>query len=354
MDSRQIETILTTAVSAGVFPGVTTVVGTRDEVSFFNRGITAPLPEATAVCQDTIYDIASLTKPLTAVATLILLERGFWRLDDAVAIFAPEFDVPDKNSITLRHLLTHTSGLAAHEPLYLACRSGNEMLETIAATPLKHEVGGRVIYSCLGFIVLGQLISRVSGVPLDMFLAKELFKPLSMSDTAYPGVAPVTDPYRTSPTEYCHWRGKLMWGEVHDENAFAQDGVSGNAGVFSTARDMANFAQMILNKGVLNGTRILSETTVELAGLNHTKGLNEGRGLGWQKKASRLSWFGDLAAQSSYGHTGFTGTSLWISPEQDIFTVILSNRVYPTRDNNLHVRFRSLFNNVALASFSSV
>ncbi|HSL93475.1 MAG TPA: serine hydrolase domain-containing protein [Bacillota bacterium] len=347
---QYLQDLLTNAVRQGVFPGAATAVGSAATVRHFAVGSTAPLSESSTVDTDTLYDVASLTKPFTAMAAMILLERGFWRLDDPVCLFAPEFDVDDKLEITIRHLLTHSSGLSAHEPLYLVCHSTPEMLATIAATPLKHGVGERVVYSCLGFIVLGHLISQAYGAPLSDVLHREIFDPLGMYNTFFPGIAPVVDRQRIAPTEYCRWRSKLMWGEVHDENAYAQAGISGNAGLFSTAGDMAIFASMLLNRGLLNGRAILSPASIEMMEADHTTGLNESRGLGWQKKTSRLSWFGDLAANTSYGHTGFTGTSLWISPDQDFFTVILSNRVYPTRYNNQHIRFRALFNNAALAA----
>lgn len=348
-ENTRLRNLIDTAVSGGVFPGVAAAVGSAAAVEYYTAGVTAPLPQASPVGTDTLYDVASLTKPLTAIAAMILLERGYWRLDDPVCLFAPEFDVDDKRQITLRHLLTHSSGLSAHEPLYLACHGTAEMVETIAATPLKHGIGEKVIYSCLGFILLGHLIGRACGAPLSEVLSNEILAPLGMSNTFYPGISPVVNHSRTAPTEYCPWRNKLMWGEVHDENAYAQGGISGNAGLFSTVTDMALLACMILNRGALNGRTILSRASMELMEANHTIGLNEGRGLGWQKKTGRLSWFGDLAADDSYGHTGFTGTSLWISPSQNAFTVVLSNRVYPTRDNNLHIRFRALFNNVALS-----
>ena len=351
-DYQYLQDLLNKAVLDGVFPGVATAVGSTTGVRHFAAGSTAPLPESSTVDSDTLYDVASLTKPFTAVAAMILMERGFWPLDDPVSLFAPEFDVDDKREITLRHLLTHSSGLSAHEPLYLACHSTPEMLATIAATPLKHGIGERVVYSCLGFIVLGHLISRAYGEPLSDVLRREIFAPLGMHNTFFPGIAPEVDKHRTAPTESCRWRNKLMWGEVHDENAYAQAGISGNAGLFSTARDIACFASMLLNRGTLNGRAILSPASTEMMEADHTTGLNESRGLGWQKKTSRLSWFGDLAANNSYGHTGFTGTSLWLSPDQDLFTVILSNRVYPSRDNNQHIRFRALFNNAAVAARS--
>ena len=345
-----LRSLLDSAVAQGVFPGVAAAVGSATKACFYCAGITAPVPESSAIAHDTVYDVASLTKPLTAVAAMIMLERGLWRLDDPVCLFAPEFALADKRDITLRHLLTHSSGLSAHEPLYLTCKNTADMIKILADTPLRHGVGERVVYSCLGFIVLGHLISTVCGKELGEVLAREIFIPLGMHNTRFPGIAPAPDRAKTAPTEYCRWRNKLMWGEVHDENAYAQAGMSGNAGVFSTAEDMARFARMMLNRGTLEGRAILSPASIQMMEADHTVGLNEGWGLGWQKKTARFSWFGDLAAETSYGQTGFTGTSLWLSPAQNAFTVILSNRVYPTRDNNQHIRFRALFNNMALAA----
>lgn len=350
MDRKHLLQLLREACHDGVFPGACVAVGDTARTEFISYGATAPLSESSQVSETTIYDIASLTKPLATLGALILLERGLFRLDDTVAQFCSEFATEDKAAITLRHLLTHTSGLSAHEPLYLACSSGSDMLRTIASGVLKHPTGSRVEYSCLGYIVLGQILSSLTGVCLDQFLTAEVFEPLAMNCTSFPGTASRYERAVTAPTEYCPWRQRLVWGEVHDENAYAQGGVSGNAGVFSNANDMARLARMYLGRGQLEGRRIVSGATVAIAAEDHTQGLNEARGLGWQKKATRLSWFGDLADRSSYGHTGFTGTSLWISPAQGIFVILLSNRVYPSRLNNAHIRFRALLQNVALAS----
>jgi len=344
--------LLDDGVNTGIFPGASLAVGTSTSVTYYYSGVTTSLPGGSVVQQSTVYDIASLTKVFTTTSTLLLMERGLLRLDDPVALFLPSFSRPDKQEITLRHLLTHTSGLAAHEPLYMTCRGPDELQSAIAATPLQHEPGKTVVYSCLGYIILGQALEKIYGASLATLLRQEICIPLGMARTGYAGPSLSLDLSNVAPTEMCAFRARMAWGEVHDENAYAQGGISGNAGVFSTVLDMATFAQALLCYGSCSESNIsiLSRATVKLATLNHTPGLNERRGLGWQHKTPRTPWCGDLAAESSYGHTGFTGTSLWISPEQDLFVVLLSNRVHPTRDNNKHIRFRALIHNAIIAS----
>lgn len=347
-----IQGLLDAGVINTVFPGASLAVGTSTSVKYYTAGVTTGLPGGNPVRTDTIYDIASLTKVFTTISTLILVERGLVRLDDTVASFLPSFSQPDKQDITLRHLLTHTSGLCAHAPLFMTCHNKEDMQNAIVKTPLQHDPGKMVVYSCLGYIILGHVLEHVYGSSLAQIVKKEISLPLSMSSTGYADAALCKDRTLVAPTEECKFRGCLAWGEVHDENAYAQGGISGNAGIFSSARDLVKLSQVILNDGYSqeNSFSLLSKALLQLAAMNHTVGLNERRGLGWQHKANRYPWCGDLAAESSYGHTGFTGTSLWVSPEQDLFVVLLSNRVHPTRENNKHIRFRALIHNAIIAS----
>ena len=348
----RVSTLLDKAREQGVFPGAAVAVGSSKDVHFLSTGVTTSLAGGQEVRSDTIYDVASLTKLFTATAALSLLEDGSLRLDDTVSSLLPSFHGDDKQEITVRHLLTHSSGLAAHAPLFLSATSSEEMVSLIAQTPLEFRPGSRVVYSCLGFIVLGHLLGHVSSLSLEQLLGQRVLKPLNMADTSYvTGKALPRE--RVAPTEECPWRGRLMWGEVHDENAYAQGGISGNAGLFSTVVDLAAFSQMILNGGQLAEERILSAQTINLSARNHTVGLNENRGLGWQLKSSRLSWCGDIAPEGTFGHTGFTGTSLLICRELDLFVVLLSNRVHPTRANDKHIRLRALLHNAVVSDWTN-
>jgi CubicO group peptidase (beta-lactamase class C family) len=343
--------LLRQGVSQGVFPGAALAFGNAKQVYYLTEGQTTSGGEQ--VTPQTLYDIASLTKLFTATAAMLLLEDGVLRLDDPVSGFLHQFEREDKRGITIRQLLTHTSGLAAHAPLFLSAGTSEEMVSLIADGPLSHEPGAKVVYSCLGFITLGLLLAKVSGQGLDELVYSRIFKPLDMPHTKYANGSPLPRD-GVAPTEECSWRGRLIWGEVHDENAYAQGGVSGNAGLFSSAEDLAVFCQMILCEGKHGNSHILSVPSIKLATRNHTGELNENRGLGWQRKNPLLSWFGDLAPDSSFGHTGFTGTSLLICPEIDLFVVLLTNRVHPTRTNDRHVRFRALLHNALISDWTSI
>lgn len=342
--------LLSRAIAAGIFPGAVLAAGSSREAAVRCYGVTSDRPEGAPVQAETRYDLASLSKLFTATALLQLLEQGELRLDDPVSRFLPAFG-GDKADLRLRHLLTHTSGLAAHQPYFRSVRNASEMLQAIAQDPLAYRPGSQVVYSCLGFITLANVLRVVASQPLDVFLQQELLQPLGLEQTGY---GPVDLPRsQIAPTEYCAWRERLVWGEVHDENAHAQGGVSGNAGLFSTGPDLVRFAQMMLRHGSgERGRRILSPATVRLTTQNHTPGLQENRGLGWQLRSSEYPWCGDLAAENSCGHTGFTGTSLWISPDDDLFIILLTNRVHPTRDNTQHIRFRPLLHNLLIAALT--
>ena len=346
-----VDRLMGRALREGAFPGAVLAVGNSARIMTRSYGVTTSVQGGAPVNEATIYDIASLSKLFTATAALMLLERGEFRLDDQVGRFLPSFAHGDKSEIRLRHLLTHTAGLPGHNPYYQFAKGKSEMLEAIAQTPLQYQTGTQVVYSCVGFITLANVVETVAGQSLDRFLSDNLFTPLEMHTTYY---GPVKQPReRIAPTEECAWRGRLAWGEVHDENAFAQGGVSGNAGLFSTGLDLARFAQMMLRKGVTEtGRRILLPPTIRAATRNYTPGLAENRGLGWQMRSNEYPWCGDLAPLNSYGHTGFTGTSLWVSPDDDLFVVFLTNRVHPTRANAQHIRYRPLIHNTLTANLA--
>lgn len=309
---------------------------------------------------DTIYDCASLTKVVvTTTLALSLVERGRISLDDRVADWVPEFldlapqgaagERPERRvreGIAVRHLLTHTSGMAAWAPLYERAKGPDEILKALCREPLATEPEADVIYSCLGYILLGTLIEREEGATLDRLAEREIFAPLGMSASGFnPDPALLG---RIAPTEKEGER--VIHGVVHDENARARGGVSGNAGLFSTASDLSRFAQSIMRLRRGRSAGILSSVAVQAATRNYTSGLSEPRGLGWQLRSKTKSSCGDLFGPESFGHTGFTGTSLWIDPDQDLFVVLLTNRVHPTRENAAHLRLRPLFHNAVAAA----
>jgi uncharacterized protein YbbC (DUF1343 family) len=289
-------------------------------------------PDAPPMRVDTLFDLASLTKVVaTTTAAMILVDEGRLDLDARVRDYLPRFVGANKQKVTVRHLLTHSSGIDWWAPLFRELNGKKGYLERIQAMPLVSEPGEKTLYSDLGVLLLGEILERVAGVPLERFVAERLFAPLAMAETRFRPPAELRA--RIAPTERDEWRGRIVHGEVHDENAFALGGVAPHAGLFSTAGDLARFAQMMLWKGHYDHRRIVARTTVER--FTRRAGVVPGsdRALGWDTKSLAGSSAGTLFSPSSYGHTGFTGTSIWIDPERELFVVLLTNRVHPTREN---------------------
>ncbi|AEH48363.1 serine hydrolase domain-containing protein [Parageobacillus thermoglucosidasius] len=280
--------------------------------------------------EDTIFDVASISKLFTATAAMKLYEQGKILLDDPVAKYIPEFAQNGKEKVTIRQLMTHTSGLAAWIPLYQMGANREERLQIVFAQPLEHPPGTTYTYSDLNMITLGALVERLSGLRLDQFVYKYITKPLGMNDTMYNPSPQLKT--RIAAVEYQPWTGRgLVWGEVHDENAWALDGVAGHAGVFSTAHDLAIFASMFLQNGKYGGKRILQPETVRLLTENQIPQFpGNDHGLGWELAQG---WYMDALSESTtLGHTGYTGTSIVVSPNNHVIAILLTNRVHPTRN----------------------
>src|SRR5262249_38307225 len=250
--------------------------------------------------------------------------------------FIPSFKGGDKGAVTVESLLTHSSGLDWHQPLYKELRGKEAFVKRIASMDLVYEPGTKSLYSDLGEILLGEILERVAGEPLDRFRRRAVVGPLGLEGPLYrPG--PELLP-RIAPTEQDPWRGRLLRGEVHDENAYAMGGIAPHAGLFGTAPDLARFAQMMLNGGVSAQRRIVSREVVER--FTRRAGIpGSSRALGWDTPSEGSS-AGTPFSPRSFGHTGFTGTSLWIAPERRLFLILLTNRVHPSRENNAHLRIR--------------
>jgi CubicO group peptidase (beta-lactamase class C family) len=264
---------------------------------------------------------------------MILYDEGRLDLDAKVQDFLPNFQGPWKDEVTVRELLTHSAGLEDWAPLYKEVEGWDAYVEHIENMDLAYEPGTEYRYSDLGMILLGEILTRVAGQPIDVFLEERVFKPLGMRDTVY-----LPDPElmeRIAPTEMDPWRGRVIRGEVHDENAYAMGGIAPHAGLFSTAGDLARFAQMMLNGGVFENHRIFSRATVELFTRKNGSVEDSTRALGWDTKSPEHSTAGEYFSPDSYGHLGFTGTSMWIDPERELFVILLTNRVHPTRENQL-------------------
>lgn len=324
----KISLVIQEGVEDGAYPGAVAAVGKGSELRFLEAfGRASILPYVEEMHEDMLFDLASLTKAVaTTTSIMILVDRGRLSLDDRVSEFLSEFARGGKGEVSVRHLLTHTSGLADWSDLYTRHRCKSAIIDEICSLELSYETGTKAVYSDLGFIVLGEMVERVSGKSLDAFLRDELFDPLGMKDTSFippPGIAS-----RCVPTEYSNWRMKVIRGEVHDENAFAMGGVSGHAGLFSTAADLFKFGSMICNMGTFEGGRILSAEAISEMTSNHTASLGESRGLGWLVKPD---FTGD-EERWAIAHNGYTGTSLAISPKDEAFATLLTNRVHPVRE----------------------
>ena len=326
------------AVKDRAFPGATLAVGFRGKVAIHAFGKLSYNAKSPAVVPTTMYDIASLTKVVVTTTLVAKLAEGDFAvpldLDAKIERFLPEWasgPQPEwRHRVTVRHLLTHTSGLPPFKEYWRTSKSKQDTLTKIFAEPLEYEPGTKEVYSDLGIILMAEIIERLTGRSLDDLANSLVFSPLGMKNSVYKPPKKLWP--KIAPTEIDNnYRHRLIQGEVHDENAYAIGGVSGHAGVFSTAPDLAAFCQMLLNGGVYAHQRILRRATVTQ--FTTPQQLSGGiRTLGWAVPTpGGLS--GRYFSEHSFGHTGFTGTSIWIDPDRQLFVVLLTNRVHPTREN---------------------
>jgi CubicO group peptidase (beta-lactamase class C family) len=330
MSAKRLETIdrvVTRGIKAGGFPGAAVVVG-RKGAAVWERGfgrIDWSVKSNRVSATETIYDLASLTKVIgTTTAVMILFDEGRVQLDAPVVTYLPEFTGGYKDSVTVRQLLEHRSGLPADRDLWRIAHSPAEARQAVLDAPLECKPGQCYIYSDLGAITLGMMVERVTGQGLDVFLHERVFAPLGMVNTFFKPADSLKS--RVAPTEVSPPRGYPLQGEVHDENAYALGGVAGHAGLFSTASDLSIFAQMILEGGEYKGVRIVSDSTVKL----FTTRASGSRALGWAMADGQWG-SGRFMSEGSFGHVGYTGTSLWIDPDREMFVILLTNRVHAAR-----------------------
>jgi len=326
------------AVKDKAFPGATLAVGFRGKVAVHAFGKLSYDAKSRAVLPTTMYDIASLTKVVVTTTLVAKLAEGDFAvpldLEAKIERYLPEWaggPQPEwRHRVTARHLLTHTSGLPPFKEYWRSSQGKQDTLTKIFTEPLEYEPGSKEVYSDLGIILMAEIIERLTGRKLDDLANSFVFSPLGMRNSMY---KPPKKIWPTiAPTEIDNqYRHRLMQGEVHDENAYAIGGVSGHAGVFSTAPDLAAFCQMLLNGGVYAHQRILRRATVTL--FTTPQRLSGGtRTLGWAVPTPG-GLAGHYFSEHSFGHTGFTGTSIWVDPDQQLFVVFLTNRVHPTREN---------------------
>ena len=335
----RLDGIINKAILRKEIPGAVVLVSRNNKVVYWKAyGQSQILPKIKSMNRGMIFDLASLTKPLvTAPSVMILVEEGKILLEDKVKTYIPAFapyvnqDGEAFEDARICHLLTHTSGLPPYiDASMVQDRCGEKdvsecLLDLIVRSPKTGPAGKRFQYSCLGYIVLGRIVEKMSGVSLDIFASKHIFKPLGMANTFFN--PPCKIRHLCVPTEVID--KKPLKGEVHDPLARIQGGVSGNAGLFSSASDLAKFVSMLLGKGQAGNTRILSAQSIEKMTSVFPEAKHSGRGLGWDLHSPYSASKGKLFGSNSFGHTGYTGTSIWIDPDNRLSVILLTNRVHP-------------------------
>ncbi len=364
-------------VAEGAFPGAVVLVGQGERVLCHRAyGHRSLVPERLPMTPDTVFDLSSLTKPLaTAAAVMLLVRDGRIRLDDPVGAAAPEFGRGPKAAVTFRHLLNHSSGLPAWKPYYAEAGSARGVegesprrrcYRRVHDEDLVAQPGRQALYSDLGFILLGEAVERLAGARLDRFCDRAIFAPMKLSATFFvdlerpsggsgtsPG-HPVTNPgHPIAATEECGWRGKVLCGEVHDDNAYAMGGVAGHAGLFSSAPDVHRFLAFLgrCRRGAEPGflppavVREFLEADRTPPGQTHV--------LGWDTPSPGGSAAGRCFSSRTVGHLGFTGVSVWWDLERDVHVVFLTNRVHPSRRNEAIREFRPLVHDAVMEGLSA-
>ena len=327
----KLDGIVQQAIDAKAVPGAVVLVGRKGKIVYAKAfGRRAIEPDDEAMTRDTVFDMASLTKPVaTATSIMILIEQGKIRLDDPLRKLLPEFDNHGKGAITVEQLLRHRAGLIADNPIKDFADGPDGAWKHLAELDAVHAPGSSYVYSDVGFMTLGRIVEQVSGQPLDVFAREHIFTPLEMTHTAFRRLGKdAGDTRLIAPTEKDG--GTMLRGVVHDPRSRALGGVAGHAGLFSAADDLAIFAQTLLNGGVgPNGKRILSPLTVRMMADAADTPPRQRRGLGWDVDTPHSAPRGSLLARDGFGHTGFTGTSLWVDPDTGTFVIVLTSRLHP-------------------------
>jgi CubicO group peptidase (beta-lactamase class C family) len=338
----EVDAIVRRGIRQGIYPGAVVVIGRSDSVLYargyghftWNPASSVPSPDST------FWDIASITKVMgTTSAAMRLVDAGRLKLDSPVRYYLPRFAGGAKDRVTVRMLLDHTSGLRAYVPFFKQAKTREAAITLLYSEQLVRQPGQKPVYSDLNAILLGLLLEAVSGMPLEDFVAREVFQPLGLSGTKYRLTAQARR--RTVPTAL--WRGHPVQGQVNDPNAVIFGGAAGHAGIFATGMDLARYAQVWLRNGVGPQGQWVSPATLRQF---LTRGANSGpRLLGWdtpELDGKQPSLFGTLISPAAYGHTGFTGTELWVDPAHDLFLVFLTNGTFDPRTRNSHHALRTV------------
>jgi CubicO group peptidase (beta-lactamase class C family) len=346
MNSENLESatnIVKQYVESEKIPGVVSLVAQNGKIlSHKYFGFSQIMPHKEVMTLDTLFDLASLTKPIiTATSIMILVDRGLINLNDTASKFIEELYNTNRQNITIKELLTHTSGLPDWRALYLNGKGYSEIINEVIKTELQYKPSSIYIYSDLGYILLGEIIRKITNKELFEFAYTNILQPLYMKDSFFnPNYL---NKNRCAATEFSALRNGVVKGEVHDNNAYYMGGISGHAGLFSTAKDLFYFCQMLLNKGTFNNIKILSSEAIENMTKNAIKPLGY-EGLGFFIKGNSSSKDYSLS-DDAFGHTGFTGTCFWVDPTLELIIILLTNRVHPTRNNNTHITLRREFIN---------
>ncbi len=346
-DFSSVDVIVNSGIKNKSYPGAQLLIGDING-SVYSKcyGTYTYDSESLSVEELSIFDLASLTKVVAVTSSVMTMyEAGKLDLNDFVGKYIPEFNENGKENITLLNLLLHNSGLKAWEPFYKYCTNKQDVLSAIYKIELEYPTGTAFVYSDLNFIILGDVVEKVSGESLDSYCEKNVLKPLKMERTMFN--PPEKLKKYALPTEVDNnLRKRLLQGEVHDEAAWLLNGVSGNAGLFSNSEDLSKFMKMMINKGSyyipssreLKEEKLFRTATVDFFTTKFTaKDYANTRALGWDTKPEPTSYrspCGELISENSFGHTGFTGTSLWCDKERGVYIIFLTNRTYPTRKGN--------------------
>ena len=349
----QVDKVINNGIKDNAFPGGVVLVWKDGNIIYekaygnFTYDKSSP-----KVNINTLYDLASVTKVVaTTTATMICYDRNLFSLDDKVVKYIPEFGVNGKENITIKNLLLHNSGLIAWKKFYEKDLKYDDVIKEIYSSELEYKTGEKTVYSDLGIITLGKIIEKVSGKSLDIFCKDEIFDPLKMNSTFFNP----NDSLKKlcAPTEIDnYWRMKTLQGDVHDETSAMLNGVAGHAGLFSTANDIAKLMSVLLNKGKLNQKQFIKQSTIELFTKRYSE--ESTRALGWDTKSESGSSAGEYFSINSFGHTGYTGTSIWADPERNLFVIFLTNRVYPTRENTKIQKVRPQLHNAVIKSIETI
>ena len=342
LDFSEVDQLMDSAISDSVFPGAVLLFGTNNQIlhskAFGNFTYDNTSKDISTI---SVFDLASVSKVVgTTSAAMILVDQEKLNLDKTVISYLPEFNNNGKDQITIRNLLVHNSGLTAFKKYYDEYSTAEEVVNDIMNLILEYEPGSKYVYSDLGMITLQKVIEKISKKSLADFLGGNIFNPLDMKLTMYNPPRDIKQ--NCVPTELDDfWRMRLLQGEVHDERAYMLNGVAGHAGLFSTAEDLAKFVMMLMNNGKYHEKQIIDPKII--AEWTTKQSNQSDRGIGWDTKSLKeYSSAGKYFSNDSFGHTGYTGTSIWVDKENKLFVILLSNRVHPTRANRKITEFRPI------------